>query len=238
MQFLVPGLIMMPVISNAYSNVVSSFFGSKFQKSVQELLVSPTRNSTIIWGYVAGGVLRGLIIAGLVSIVALFFAPVPIHNVPIIILFVFLTAVLFALMGFSNSVYAKKFDDIMIIPNFVLTPLTYLGGVFYSIALLPDVWQVISKFNPILYMINGFRYGFLGITDINITIALVIILFFIVGFYILQSTSYEERYWIERIIILELIRKLSCSSQQNYPNYKVQLALLRAQNSVHRYLFL
>jgi ABC-2 type transport system permease protein len=179
-QFIVPGLIMMAVITNSFSNVASSFFGIKFVKSVEELLVSPTSNWVIILGFVMGGVYRGLFVGFLVTLVSLFFTDLVIHNLFVIISVIILTSVLFSLGGFLNALFAKKFDDVGIIPLFVLTPLTYLGGVFYSIQLLPSFWQFVSKFNPILYMVNAFRYGFLGVSDINIWIAFAIIILFII----------------------------------------------------------
>ncbi len=171
MEFVVPGLIMMSIITNSYSNVVSSFFGVKFQKSIEEVLVSPTPNYIILFGYVLGGVTRGLLVGFIVTLVSLFFTDLSIHNLPVTMSIVLLTSVVFALAGFFNAVFAKTFDDISIIPTFVLTPLTYLGGVFYSISLLPEFWQGVSKLNPILYMVNAFRYGILGISDINIASA-------------------------------------------------------------------
>lgn len=177
--FVAPGLIMMSVLTNSYSNVVSSFFGTKFSRCLEEVLVSPTPNYVILLGYVIGGVSRGLIVGVLVSIVSLFFTKMQIHNLAIVILTVILTSIMFALAGLVNGVFAKNFDDVNIIPTFVLTPLTYLGGIFYSITLLPDFWQVVSKFNPILYMVNAFRYGFLGISDINVAWALTMICVFI-----------------------------------------------------------
>ena len=179
--FVAPGLIMMSVLTNSYSNVVSSFFGTKFSRCIEEVLVSPTPNYVILLGYVIGGVSRGLIVGLFVSLVSLFFTEIQIHNLAIVILTVTLTAVLFALAGLVNGVFARNFDDINIVPTFVLTPLTYLGGIFYSISLLPPFWQVVSKFNPILYMVNAFRYGFLGISDINVAWALSMICAFIVG---------------------------------------------------------
>lgn len=179
-EYIVPGLIMMAVITNSYMNVSSSFFGSKFQKSIEELLVSPTPYLIIIMGFIIGGIFRSLIVGTIVFLVSLFFVKMHIFNLGIIILFGILSSIVFSLGGLLNALYAKKFDDISIIPTFVLTPLTYLGGVFYSISLLPQPWQTISKLNPILYMINGFRYGFLGISDINIYFALSMILVFIV----------------------------------------------------------
>ncbi len=184
MQFIVPGLIMMPVITNSYSNVVSSFFSSKFQRSVEELLVSPTPDYLIILGYICGGVIRGIIVGIGVSITSLLFEPLTIHSPGFVVLYITLTSVLFSLAGFMNAVLAKKFDDISIIPAFVLTPLTYLGGIFYSINLLPPFWKTLSRFNPILYMVNGFRYGLLGISDVNIFFGVGISLFFIAALFL------------------------------------------------------
>lgn len=168
MAFLVPGLVMMAVINAAFSNVVSSFFGNKFQRSIDELLVSPTPNFVIVAGYAAGGVLRGLIVGLLVFAVSMFFVAPQVTYPLLILFFILLTAVLFSLGGLLNGIFARKFDDVSIIPTFVLTPLTYFGGVFYSIQSLPEVWQTVSKVNPILYMIDGFRYGFFGQSDLNI----------------------------------------------------------------------
>ncbi len=174
-QFIIPGLIMMAVITNAYSNVSSSFFGIKFQRSVEELLVSPTPNYIIILGYVLGGMFRGLLVGAIVLLISLFFTKIGLYSLAIVLVFIFLTSLVFSLAGFLNGMYAKKFDDVAVVPTFVLTPLTYLGGVFYSISLLPDLWKTISLFNPIIYMVNGFRYGFLGISDINIWIGFIIL---------------------------------------------------------------
>jgi len=179
-EFIVPGIIMMSVISNSYSNVVSSFFSSKFQRSIEEILISPTPASIIVIGYVFGGMTRGLLVGMLVTISSLFFVQLIIYNVGIVFIFVLLTSIVFSLAAIINALFAKKFDDISIVPTFVLTPLTYLSGVFYSISLLPEIWQGISKINPILYMVNGFRYGFLGVSDINIFYGLSIIIIFIV----------------------------------------------------------
>ena len=181
MEFIVPGLIMMSVITNSYSNVVSSFFSSKFQRSIEEMLVAPVPNIIILLGYVAGGVSRGMLTGTIVTIVALFFVDIEIHNPFIVILVVILTSLMFSLAGFVNAVFAKSFDDISIVPTFILTPLTYLGGVFYSISLLPEFWQKVSMANPVLYMVNAFRYGFLGSSDINIWVAISLIVFFIVS---------------------------------------------------------
>jgi ABC-2 type transport system permease protein len=172
MQYIVPGLIMMSVITNSYSNVVSSFFGSKFQKSIEELLVSPVSPHIILIGYVTGGILRGLAVGLIVSILSLFFTHMQVHHLGVTVVVVLLTATIFALGGFVNAVFARNFDDISIVPTFVLTPLTYLGGVFYSISLLPPIWQKISLINPILHMVNAFRYGILGVSDIRIGVAI------------------------------------------------------------------
>lgn len=180
MQYIAPGLIMMAVITNSYGNVVSSFFGAKFGGHVEEMLVSPMSNGTIIIGHVAGGVLRGLLVGSLVTIIALFFTRLQVAHPFIMVSVVLLSSIVFSLAGFINAVFAKKFDDISIVPTFVLTPLTYLGGVFYSISLLPEFWQNVSKANPILYMVNAFRYGILGTSDISISHAYVILLGFVV----------------------------------------------------------
>lgn len=179
MEYIVPGLIMMSVITNSYSNVVSSFYSSKFQHNVEELLVSPVPNWIILWGYVFGGVARGLIVGVMVTLLSLFFTDLQVHHLGITVLVVVLTAMLFALGGFINAIFAQSFDDVSIVPTFVLTPLTYLGGVFYSINLLPEFWQNVSMLNPILYMVNTFRYGILGVSDINIGFALTAVMIFI-----------------------------------------------------------
>jgi ABC-2 type transport system permease protein len=178
-QFVAPGLIMMSVITNSYSNVVSSFFGNKFSRCIEELLVSPTPNYVILAGYVVGGMARGLAVGVIVTLVSLFFTEIHIHNLPLVILTVLLTSLMFALAGLVNGVFAKNFDDVNLIPTFILTPLTYLGGIFYSISMLPEIWQGISQINPVLYMVNAFRYGFLGISDISVTFALLMIVVFI-----------------------------------------------------------
>jgi ABC-2 type transport system permease protein len=180
-DFIAPGIIMMAVITNSYANVVSSFFGAKFQRHIEELLVSPTPNLVILLGYIAGGVGRGLLVGLAVTLISLAFTNLSIHNVFVTGSVVFLTAMLFSLGGFINAIFARKFDDISIVPTFVLTPLTYLGGVFYSISLLPPFWQQVSQLNPVLYMVNAFRYGILGTSDIDIVRAYVIIILFIIG---------------------------------------------------------
>ena len=172
-EFVAPGLIMMAVITNSYANVSASFFSAKFQRSVDEILVSPTPNYIIVLGYVMGGVARGLAVGLIVTVLALAFTQLQISHAWVTFSIIFLTATLFSLAGFINAVYAKSFDDISIIPTFVLTPLTYLGGVFYSISLLPDFWQTVSLFNPILHMVNAFRYGVLGVTDTSLLIAFI-----------------------------------------------------------------
>ncbi|NMT64906.1 ABC transporter permease [Marinobacter orientalis] len=179
MSFIVPGLIMMAVITSSYANVVSSFFSMKFQRSIEELLVSPVPNWIILAGYVTGGMSRGLGIGLIVTLLSLGFTELSIHHLPMVILTVFLTSALFSLGGFINAMLATKFDDISIVPTFILTPLTYLGGVFYSIDMLPGFWQGVSMINPILYMVNAFRYGILGVSDVNPYVALGMIVVFI-----------------------------------------------------------
>jgi len=180
LDFIVPGLVLMAVLTNAYVNTVASFYSSKFSRYVEEILVAPVPNWVILAGFVAGGVARGFAVGIVVTLVALVFTRIEIHSYGITLLVFILTAVLFSLGGFINAVYADSFDDISIIPAFVLTPLTYLGGVFYSIDLLPAFWQNLSLANPVLYMINAFRFGFLGVSDIPVGIAFAIILGFIV----------------------------------------------------------
>ena len=183
MEFIVPGLIMMSVITNSYANVASSFFSAKFQRNIEEILVAPVPNYLIIWGFVAGGVARGICVGAIVTAVSLFFVPLQVHDPLAVVVTLVLTATLFSLGGLINAVFAKSFDDVSIIPTFVLTPLTYLGGVFYSIQLLPPFWQMLSHVNPIIYMVNAFRYGFLGLSDVPMSLALGIIIGFIVVLY-------------------------------------------------------
>jgi ABC-2 type transport system permease protein len=168
----------MAVITNSYSNVVSSFYSSKFSRYVEELLVSPAPNWVILAGYVAGGMARGLAVGVAVMLVAMIFTDIQVHSYAVTLLVFLMTSMLFSLGGFINAVYANSFDDISIIPTFVLTPLTYLGGVFYSIDLLPVFWQGLSLANPVLYMVNGFRYGLHGVSDIPLGVAFAIILAF------------------------------------------------------------
>lgn len=181
MEFVVPGLIMMAIVTNSYSNVVSSFFGSKFSHSVEELLVSPVSNFVILMGYVVGGVSRGLLVAVVVTVVSLFFTDLNIFSYVVVVVTVFMTSTLFALAGFINAVYANNFDDISIIPTFVLTPLIYLGGVFYSMDLLPEFWANVSRLNPLVYVVNAFRYGVLGVSDVSLPLAFGMITFFTVA---------------------------------------------------------
>lgn len=178
MDFIVPGLIMMSVITNSYGNMVSSFFGAKFGKHIEEMLVSPLPVFVILAGYVTGAVVRGLAVGVVVLLVSLFFTDLSVLHPGITLGVVLMTAVVFAFAGMINAIFANKFDDISIIPTFILTPLTYLGGVFYSISMLPDFWQTVSLANPILYMVNAFRYGILGTSDVSIATAFSIIAIF------------------------------------------------------------
>ena len=180
MQYMAPGLIMMSVITNSYGNVVSSFFAAKFQGHLQEMLVAPVQSWVIILGHVIGGIVRGVAVGAVVTIVALFFTELEVKHPLIAFSMLILTATVFSLGGMINAIFARKFDDVAIIPSFVLGPLTYLGGVFYTISLLPEFWAKVSAFNPILYMVNGGRYGMLGVADVNIVTAYVMILIFVV----------------------------------------------------------
>lgn len=184
-EFIVPGLMMMAVITNSFSNVASSFFSAKFQRSIEEMLVSPIPDWLLVSAYVTGGAVRGVITGLVVLIVSLFFTKLTVHSIGLILLFLVLTALTFATAGFANGMMANKFDDIAIVPTFVLTPLTYFGGVFYSINLLPPFWRAISKANPILYMVNGLRYGFLGVSDIPVVGGIFILLGFFVATFVL-----------------------------------------------------
>lgn len=190
MQFIVPGLVMMSVINSSYQNVVSSFFSSKFQRDVEEILISPMHNATILLGYMAGGIARAMVIGTIVLLVSLLFVDtLSIYSVPITFSVALLTATLFSIAGFINAMLARKFDDVAIVPTFVLTPLTYLGGVFYSITLLPQPWETISRLNPIVYMVSAFRFGILkdrldpAMIDMNLGFAFAVIVLFIVGLF-------------------------------------------------------
>ncbi|MET0356897.1 MAG: ABC transporter permease [Cellvibrio sp.] len=191
-QFVAPGLIMMAVLTNAYANVVSSFFSAKFQRSIEEVLVSPTPNYIILLGYTMGGVARGLCVGILVTLMSLAFTHLHIHSWLITLTIVLLTSMLFSLAGFINAVYANTFDDVSIVPTFILTPLTYFGGVFYSITMLPEIWQHISRLNPILHMVNAFRYGILGVSDINFVNAILglslgVVILFMISLHLLKT---------------------------------------------------
>ena len=181
MEFIVPGLVMMSVIQNSYGNISSSFFGAKFGRHIEELLVSPMPNWVILLGYVAGAVLRGLLVGCIVLVIAMFFTTVRVPHPFVTITTVLLGATIFSLAGFVNAAYAKKFDDIAIVPTFILTPLTYLGGVFYSVKLLPDWAQVLTHLNPIFYMVNAFRFGLLGTSDVPLWISYALMIGFVVA---------------------------------------------------------
>lgn len=184
MEFIMPGLIMMSVIQNSYSNVVSSFYSQKFQKTVEELLVAPVPNYIILSGLIVGGMCRGLAVGAIVTMIALLFSDLRIEHPLITVSVILLTSMLFSLAGFINAIFANSFDDISIIPTFILTPLIYLGGVFYSVQLLPTFWQFLSGLNPIFYMVNAFRYGILGSSDVEVRWAFLILGVFILGLYV------------------------------------------------------
>lgn len=175
MNYLVPGVILMSVVTNAYGNVVASFYSTKFQRNIEELLISPVPSWAILAGYVGGGVARGIAVGVVVGGIGALFGELPVQHPWIVAGMFLLTAALFSLAGFVNAVYANSFDDISIIPNFVLTPLVYLGGVFYSVEMLPDFWRQVSLANPILYMVNAFRYGFIGVSDVDVRLAFLIV---------------------------------------------------------------
>jgi ABC-2 type transport system permease protein len=179
MQFIVPGLIMMTVITNSYGNVSSSFFSNKFQRSLEELLVAPVPNWVILSGFVIGGVARGIACGLIVMLLSLWFSKLHISNIAVTLSVILMTAVVFSIAGLINAIFATKFDDVTIVPTFILTPLTYLGGVFYSVSLLPEVWQWVSKLNPILYMVNTFRYGIIGVSDIPVGFAYIMLTLFV-----------------------------------------------------------
>jgi ABC-2 type transport system permease protein len=181
MQYIVPGLVMQNIITSSYANISSSFFGAKFQRSVEEMLVSPMPHWIMLLGYVLGAMARGLIVGMLVLVVALFFTHLHLVHPWVVLLSVLLGSAIFSLAGFVNAIYARKFDDVALVPTFVLTPLTYLGGVFYSVKMLSEPWQSISRANPILYMVNAFRYGVLGISDVQVGVAIVVMLGFVVA---------------------------------------------------------
>jgi ABC-2 type transport system permease protein len=181
MQYIVTGLVMMSIINNSYGNITSSFFGSKFGRYVEELLASPMPNWVVLTGYVSGAVLRGVLVGAIVLGIALFFTSLHLAHPLVAVTTVLLGSTIFSLAGFINATFAKRFDDIQMVPTFVLTPLSYLGGVFYSITMLGSPWRELSKVNPILYMVNAFRYGILGIGDVPVWIAYVVMLGFVIG---------------------------------------------------------
>ena len=183
MEFIVPGLIMMSAITSSYANVSSSFFSQKFQKNIEELLVAPVPTHIIIWGFVIGGLGRSILVGTLVTVISLFFVPLHVYSWFIVVITLLMTVILFSLAGLINGVFAQSYDDVSIVPTFVLQPLTYLGGVFYAISNLPPFWQAVSKINPIVYMISGFRYGFLGTADVPIMVSTIILILFIIVLY-------------------------------------------------------
>jgi ABC-2 type transport system permease protein len=178
-DFIMPGLVMMSIITNSYTNVVSSFYGAKYSRHIEEIQIAPVPNIVILLGFISGGMVRGICVGIAVTLVSLLFTEFTIYNPLVVLLVALLTSCLFSLAGLINAIFANSFDDISIIPTFVLTPLTYLGGIFYSIKLLPEFWQTVSLGNPILYMVNSFRYGFRGSSDIDLLTAILVILFFI-----------------------------------------------------------
>ncbi|BGI51030.1 MAG: ABC transporter permease [Arsenophonus endosymbiont of Ceratovacuna japonica] len=196
-KFILPGLIMMSIITNAYTNVCSSFFSAKFQKSIEELLIAPVPSHIMIIGFIGGGITRGILVGILVTLVSLLFIPLYVYSWWIVIIIILMTVILFSLAGLINAIFAKTFDDISIIPTFVLTPLTYLGGIFYSLPLLPKFWQIISKLNPIVYMISGLRYGFLGISEVKLSIIILVLMIFIVILYIITWYLIEKGYGLK-----------------------------------------
>ena len=196
MAYIVPGLILMAVITNSYANVVASFYSAKFQRNIEEMLVAPVPNYLIMIGFVGGGVARGLAVGFAVTLVALFFTAIPLYNLWVVLSVLLLTSILFSLAGMINAIYATSFDHISIIPTFVLTPLTYLGGVFYTLEMLPPFWQTLSLANPILYMVNAFRYGLLGVSDVNLVVAYLAILGFIAALFWIALTLLNRGYGI------------------------------------------
>jgi ABC-2 type transport system permease protein len=196
MQYIVPGLILMAVITNSYANVVASFYSAKFQRNVEEMLVAPVPNYLIMAGFIGGGVARGLAVGFAVTLVAMLFTAIPLHNIWVAVSVLLLTSILFSLGGLINAIFANSFDDITIIPTFVLTPLTYLGGVFYTVAMLPPFWQSLSLANPILYMVNAFRYGLLGVSDVDMTVAYLAMLGFIAGLFWFALYLFKRGYGI------------------------------------------
>lgn len=184
-EYIAPGLIMLGIISNSYANTVSSFYISKFQRHIEEMLVSSMPNYIIVFGFMLGGVARGLVVGVAVTLTALFFTQLQVHSLTLVIVTAILTSALFSTAGLINGIFAKGFDGTSIIPTFVLTPLTYLGGIFFSIDMLPDFWKGVSQINPILYMVNGFRLGILGVSDIDLSVALAVMIGLLVVLFVL-----------------------------------------------------
>ncbi|WWO97075.1 MAG: ABC transporter permease [Candidatus Dasytiphilus stammeri] len=197
LHFIVPGMILMAVITNSYANVASSFFSARFQRNIEELLVAPVPTHIIILGYIGGGIARGVLVGLLVTMISLFFVKIKIYSWLIIIFTLLLTAVIFSLGGLLNALFASNFDDISLIPTFILTPLTYLGGVFYSINQLPLFWKNFSKFNPIVYVVSSFRYGFLGITEVPLILSLLIVIILIVLLYLISWILIDRGYGLK-----------------------------------------
>lgn len=191
-DFIMPGLVMMSIITNSYANVVSSFYGAKYSRHIEEMQIAPVPSLVILLGFVSGGIARGLSVGIAVTLVSLLFTDFSIHSPLVVLVVALLTSCLFAMAGLINGIFANSFDDISIVPTFVLTPLTYLGGIFYSIRLLPDFWQQASLVNPILYMVNSFRYGFRGASDIDLGTAMAVILVFIAVLFAICLTLLER----------------------------------------------
>ena len=196
-DFLVPGFIMMSLITASYANVSSSFFGAKFQKSIEEILTAPIPGYIVIFGYVLGGIVRWLIISVIIYIVSLFFTHVPISDIFITSLFILFTSSLFSLLGLFNAFFAKSFDDVNLIPTFIITPMIYLWWVFYSLSVLPPFWQYVSMLNPIYYMINGLRYGFLWVTEVNPYLSLTAIIICNIVLFLVNKRMYEIGYGLK-----------------------------------------
>jgi len=185
-DFIMPGLVMMSIITNSYTNVVSSFYGAKYSRHIEEIQIAPVPDIVILLGFVSGGMVRGISVGIAVTLVSLFFTEFSIDNPFVVLLVAIMTSCLFSLAGLINGIFANSFDHVTIVPTFILTPLTYLGGIFYSIKLLPEFWQQVSLANPILYMVNSFRYGFRGVSDIDLATALLVILFFITLLFVIS----------------------------------------------------
>ena len=175
MEYIIPGLILMTVITNSYSNVVTSFYSTRFHKNIEEMLISPMPAYVLMIGFVAGGMARGLVVGLVVWVVSLTFATLPFPNLGLTFVVLLLTSAVFSVAGLINGIYARSFDGISIIPTFILMPLTYLGGVFYSVEILPEFWRNITLFNPIFYMIDVFRHGSMGFSDVDVLQSLIIL---------------------------------------------------------------